>query len=161
MSLTFAPQTSYQSQPGLFGASFPGGFGLTMPSLSLNPQAQSGGVGAGFTHLFGSSAQQSYMNADADGEPTVSMQETVGANPLGNGMPTQSFVFYPIPDNQFVFYPESVPMQDDDFDTAGNIISTGNEAAALDGEIGKPKTRDAKVKSKKKNQRSYFKTCWC
>jgi len=161
MSHSFAaPQTGYQSQSGLFGASFPGGFGLTMPSLNLNPQAYNGGLGAGFPPLL-APAQQSYVNdADADGEPAVSLQDG-GANPLGNGMPTQSFVFYPIPDNNFVFYPEGVPMVDD-FDTTGNIISNGNETAALDGEIEKPKTRDAKAKSKKKNsQRSNFKMCWC
>jgi len=147
MSNTFTAPAAYpRSQSGLFGGSIPGGIGLTMPLISLNPQGLNGGAAAGFGNLWAPGQGILPMNADADGE----LKPEAATNSLGNVLPRQSFAFYPIPDNQFAFYPESLPMQDD-FDTAGNVISTEKENE-------KPKTRDAKVKSKKKTPQRKM---WC
>jgi len=160
MSFTYAsPNVFPQSVPTLFSSSFPGGFGITMPSLNLNPQAY-GASSQGYGNLLNNAQPPSPLNADADG--TLGAREnTEGGAPgsLGNALPQQSFVFYPIPDNHFVFYPESMPTEDD-FDGAGNVIS-GNNAASLDDiKDAQPKMRDTKMKSKKKTPaRGNWKGC--
>jgi len=148
MSFTLtAPAANPPSQSGLLGDSISGRFGLTMPLISLNPQGPNGGAVAGLGNLWAPGQSILPMNAHADGELT----QEAGANSLANILPRQSFVFYPIPENQFAFYPESLPTQDH-FDTEGNVILTENEDE-------KPKTRHVKVKSKKKASQRRFKMC--